>query len=457
MPSGPNILFIMDDQHRFDFLGLEHPSVSTPNLDALAKAGTRFTHCCVNAPVCAPSRISLATGKHPWRMGCLDNNCYLPSNVPTYYQRLRNGGYQVASVGKLDLAKPSTFLGKEGKRACNYQWGFTDPMEVEGKMHASQSNEPQGPYGFHLKEMGLWDAFLKDYKERRLRGWIKGVSHDSVLPEESHADSWIGRQAVQWLESAPREEPWHLFVSFVGPHDPFDPPAAWSRKFESAPMPDPIGNSSGGKPDWVRHRNLRLTTEEILQTRRQYSANVSLIDHWIGQILDALRNRYLADNTYIVFTSDHGELLGDHGLYTKNAAYEGALRVPLIITGPDLPSGNVNQTLVELADLNPTICEMAGMPFSNSEFLGIDARSIMPSVCDKTRLHRGNALSQLRNFGGLRTETHKLIQSYNDEPELYDLIQDPCELENIYSEEPQIGAALQKVMKERMVEGKGNR
>ena len=457
MPGKPNILFIMDDQHRFDFLGLVHSSISTPQLDALARSGTRFTHCCVNAPVCAPSRISLATGKHAWRMGCLDNRCYLPSSVPTYYQRLRNCGYQVASIGKLDLAKPSSFLGREGKRPCNYLWGFTDPLEVEGKMHASRSREPEGPYGFHLQREGLWEAFRDDYSERGRKGWIKGCSHNSVLPEELHSDSWIGQQAVNWIESASRDEPWHLFVSFVGPHDPFDPPATWSNRFKSTSMPNPIGGSLSGKPTWIHKRQLHMTAEEVLETRRQYSANVALIDHWIGRILSMLESRNLTDNTHILFASDHGELLGDHGLFTKSAAYEGALRVPLIMAGPDLPTGKVCHTLVELSDLNPTMCEMAGVPYSKSEVMAMDARSVLPAARDTNHTHRGNTLAQLRNFAALRTETHKLIVNYNDEPELYDLEQDPLEMTNIYLEEPQISEILQRDLLDRMVEGTWNR
>ncbi len=457
MSANPNLLFILDDQHRFDFLGLEQSGVATPHLDALAAQGTRFTHCCVNAPVCAPSRIALATGLHPWRLGCLDNHCYLPRQIPTYYQRLRDQGYQVASVGKLDLAKPAPYNGRYGRRACNFQWGFTDPLEVEGKMHAGRAARPAGPYGFHLVEQGLFARFREDYARRSQAGWIQGVSHDSVLPEEAHSDSWIGRRALTWLENVTLEDPWHLFVSFVGPHDPFDPPTPWAARFRDSAMPTAVAGAPGDKPVWVQHRQYETTAAEIAHTRRQYAANIALIDHWVGRMREMLAARGMADNTYVVFASDHGEMLGDHRLYTKSVAYEGALRVPLILAGPDIPAGGVSHTLVELADVNPTLCEMAGVPYTGNELEVLDARSVMPSVRDTSRPHRPHALAQLRNFAALRTETHKLIDNYNDRTELYDLVEDPGECHNLVEEHPQLVSDLRAQMQARRVEGAWNR
>ncbi|MHC4917604.1 MAG: sulfatase-like hydrolase/transferase, partial [Planctomycetota bacterium] len=145
----PNILFISADQHRHDYLGAAGADfLRTPNLDALAGRGVRFTQCCTNAPVCTPARVALASGLQPSRLGSLDNRSYLPRSTTTYYQRLRDAGYRVGCVGKLDLAKPDKYNGRFGDRPCVYGWGFTHPEEVEGKMHAGQNPEPQGPYGF---------------------------------------------------------------------------------------------------------------------------------------------------------------------------------------------------------------------------------------------------------------------------------------------------------------------
>ena len=185
----PNILLIMDDQHRWDYLGCYGADfVDSPNIDRLASQGIRFTNTYTNAPVCAAARIGLATGMYPERIGTLDNNTYLPSQLPTYYQRLRDSGYHVGCVGKLDLAKPDKYNGRYGDRPYTYSWGFTHPEECEGKIHAAEGypDAPlRGPYTHYLKENGLLDAFCEDYWNRiRVRTHAQ-TSYDSVLPRRT--------------------------------------------------------------------------------------------------------------------------------------------------------------------------------------------------------------------------------------------------------------------------------
>ena len=150
MPQ-PNLLFIMTDQFRHDYFGAARAGfVHTPHLDRIAARGVRFTQCTTNAPVCAPARIGLASGLQPSRLGALDNQSFLPRRVLPYYRRLRDHGYRVGCVGKLDLAKPDGYNGRHGDRPVVYSWGFTHPEEDEGKMHAGKSPSPRGPYGFWL-------------------------------------------------------------------------------------------------------------------------------------------------------------------------------------------------------------------------------------------------------------------------------------------------------------------
>ena len=194
----PNILFIMDDQHRWDYLGsMGADFVRTPNLDKLARRGVRFTQCTTNSPVCAAARIGLASGLQPCRLGALGNGFFLPRSATTYYQRLRDHGYYVGCVGKLDLAKPDHYNGRDGDRPQTYMWGFTHPVECEGKGHAGQSKTPRGPYNHYLKEKGLLDAFVDDYDRRRREGGQHRVCHDSVLPTEAFEDVYIGRRSVE--------------------------------------------------------------------------------------------------------------------------------------------------------------------------------------------------------------------------------------------------------------------
>ena len=236
----PNLLFIMDDQHRFDYLGRAGADfVRTPNLDRLAAGGVHFEHCYSNAPVCAPARIALATGLQAHRFGGRDNSVFLPRNCPTYYQRLRDVGYRVGAVGKIDLAKPDTYNSDGARPAC-FSWGFTHPHECEGKMHAGKGEEtPFGPYTTYLNQQGLLEAFNADYARRRQQGFVLSA-WDSVLATEDFADSYIGQRAATWIEEVPDDFPWHLFVSFVGPHDPFDPPVEYGRRYRQAQMPAPV-------------------------------------------------------------------------------------------------------------------------------------------------------------------------------------------------------------------------
>ncbi len=449
--SKPNILFIMADQHRFDYLGSAGASfLNTPNLDRIAECGVRFTQCTTNSPVCAPARIGLATGLQPSRLGSVDNSSFLPRSVQTYYQRLRDHGYRVGCIGKLDLAKPDHYNGRYGDRPCVFGWGFTHPEECEGKMHAGSSPTPIGPYTYYLQEQGLLQAFYEDYRKRSAKGWIKDASHDSVLPVAAFEDVYIGRRAAEWIASIPDDFPWHYFVSFVGPHDPFDPPTEYADRYRQAEMPDAIRDSMEGKPAWVRNRARIMQPEEIAVARRQYCAAIQLIDDQIGLMLDSLERRGMLENTYIIFSSDHGEMLGDHGLYTKSVAYESSLRVPFIIAGPGIEWGRVSDALVELIDINPTICELASLPAQEN----IDARSVAPILRGETTEHRTETVSAIRHFRCLRTHETKLIQNYNDIVELYDLSRDPSELCNIAQDQPKLVRTLGQRLAQRFREGK---
>lgn len=449
--KNPNLLFIMADQFRWDFLGSQGAQfIHTPNLDKIARRGVRFTQCTTNCPICAPARIGLATGLQPSRLGALDNQSFLPHSSPTYYQRLRDHGYRVGCVGKLDLAKPDSYNGRYGDRPCVYGWGFTHPEEVEGKMHAGMYPTPRGPYGFWLEEKGLYQRFYQDYQERAANGWVRNASHDSVLPTEAFADIYIGKRAAEWLSQVPDDFPWHFFVSFAGPHDPFDPPTEYADRYRNTPMPPAIHDALMGKPAYTQRRNLALSYEEVNITRRQYCAAIEAIDDTIGWMLEALVERGMLENTVIIFSSDHGEMLGDHGMYTKSVPYEGALRIPLLIAAPDIEGDRISDAPVELIDINPTLCEFAGLPPQPD----IDASSLLPLLKDQVSTTRTETVSAFRSFRCLRTPKVKYIQNYNDIDELYDLEADPDELNNIAAEHPELIHRLSRRLAIRYMEGK---
>ena len=188
---------------------------------------------------------------------------FYPTSVPTYYQQLRDHGYRVGCVGKLDLAKPDGYNGRYGDRPRAYNWGFTHPEECEGKMHAGRSTTTYWtPIHIILQNKGLLEKFYQDYRNRSSSGgWIKnGSLRFLCFRLRILRISYIGKRSTEFIENMPDDFPWHLFVSFVGPHDPFDPPTEYGDKYRHADMPAPILDDMDGKPEWVKKRTVNVYT-----------------------------------------------------------------------------------------------------------------------------------------------------------------------------------------------------
>lgn len=425
----PNILFIMADQWRHDWLGYRGADwVDTPNLDALAQRSRIFTQAICNSPVCAPSRIGLASGLYPHRLGALDNHAFLPLSQKTYYAQLRDHGYHVGCCGKLDLAKPDGFNGYRGDRPLTYAWGFTDPHECEGKMHAGRGDPPNGPYTHWLREQDpkAHKAFCEDYKRRVGRGAARLLA-PSVVPTELFEDTYIAERSGEMIRSLPREFPWHFFVSFVGPHDPFDPPEEYFARYADRDMPGAIPRASEERGELYAKKAWRDLDEATINHARQlYAGAIAHLDEQIGKLLQVLEATGQADNTCIIFASDHGEMLGDHHMWTKAVPYEAALRVPLMISGPGIEAGT-SEALVELNDINPTVCDLAGVP----TLPGIDARSLRPLLHGETEMHRQVQFSAHRGFMLARTAREKAVIHDTGRGEYYRLDADPGEQRNL--------------------------
>jgi len=452
MDKQPNILFITADQLRPDFLGCAGASwASTPNIDKLAQQGTRFTRCYTNSPVCAPARIALATGLRPHRLGAVDNMAFLPGSADTYYKRLRDNEYYVGSCGKLDLAKPDKFNGLKGDRPCNYTFGFTHPIEVEGKIHCGSSPTPIGPYTQYLHDKGKLKTLHEDYQNRNIFD-----ARSSALDTEDFQDVYTGRRAVEWLDDRPTDYPYHLFVSFAGPHDPFDPPEEYSKMFEDADIKPRVQDDGEGKPSRIHDRmkrSLKHDEETFIHMRRQYAASLKVVDDAIGKIIEAANSRDDDRDTYILFSADHGEMLGDHNLLIKHVAYEPSWGIPLIISGPGLPQGKVSNAMVELIDVGETVCDLAGLNRPDH----IDAHSLLPLLKGKTEEHREYVLTEERPFRAIATEKWKFIETYNDKNELYNLVDDPDELNNVIADHADIARDLNRKMINGFMEGKWRR
>ncbi|MDR6880928.1 hypothetical protein J2X61_002677 [Bacillus sp. 3255] len=225
-----------------------------------------------------------------------------------------------------------------------YQLGFTDPHETEGKMNAAfrrnglmsfdikpdQDDHIAGPFQSYLRDQGRLSDFVEDYR-KRFAEWKYYHAWPSPLPAEHFHDSYIGRKSCEFLEQVSGEAPWHLFVSFVGPHDPWDAPASYVDAFPDQTFPPSIEDDHANKPEWIKKKAKKhtagMTESELHQVKRHYGAAIKLIDDWVGNILDTLEQKGLSDQTVIIFCADHGEMMGDHGLFQKSTMYEGALRM----------------------------------------------------------------------------------------------------------------------------------
>lgn len=456
-----NIVLITTDQHRWDWLGCHGtPGVATPHLDALAGRGMRVTQHVTNAAICVPARIGLATGISPIRLGALGNADVLPADATTYYQLLRDAGYQVGVVGKLDLNKPDPENG-DGARPDTFRWGFTHPVEAEGKMHAAAggTGRPLGPYGAWLEEQGLFRAFHEDYLIRNGEIWGRFSPEnrdtpftgthwfaDSVLPTEAFEDCWIGRRSCQWIRDRSADQPFHLFVSFVGPHDPFDPPTEYAERFRDADVPRPVLDPNDRRPLAVRTSQYGHAEPELMAARRQYTAALAAIDDQVGDIMATLDAQGVLDETLVIFTSDHGEMLGDHRLFQKHVAYEPSMRIPLIAAGPGVGRG-VSDAKTELVDVSATILDAAGIDVPAA----MDGRSLLGVFADPDEAHREATITAEHHYRAIRTGDHKYVHYTNELfhiDELYDLRADPDETDNLIEQDTATAARLHEQLTE---------
>jgi choline-sulfatase len=454
----------MSDQHRFDWLGCRGlEGLHTPHLDRLAEEGVLFSQATCNSPLCAPSRAALATGLRPPRCHVLDNSYSLSLDAWTIYRHLRRYGYRTSLFGKLDLHKPQFYNGVRGDLPVVHQLGFTDPLEAEGKQHGAQrvfvegvdgSRERLliGPYQRHLRAKGLLESFSEDYAYRQIQH--AHYAQPSVLPCEDFEDAWIGEKACEYLREVNGDSPWFTFVSFVGPHNPWDAPQEYLQQYEDVPMPDPVVDPGTDRAAWVQQKQeemMRGTGGATAQKMRQnYSGMVTLIDDYVGEMLDILSARDLLEDTIIVYTSDHGEMLGDLGLVHKSVQYESALRVPLILSGWGIPRMGATDALVELFDVTPTLLEVLDLPVPAE----LDARSFAPLLRGETRSHRQHQIAQLPFTTCIRDGDYKAIVNPNDHPELYDLRVDPWETENIYEEDEERYQELMQKLHEHVTGGR---
>ena len=424
----PNILLLMTDQQRADALGCSGGWLETPHLDGIAAGGVRFENCVTNAPVCIPARLSLATGLYPHNTGVWDNQAsQLSGDQPTWMQRVRSAGYRTSLFGKTHLHPHSGDL--RDREYLMKTYGLDDVDEIGGPRASMRVLSHMTAW---WRDAGVWDRYKAEFEER-----FEEKPHTvrpSPLGMEHYADVYVGQRAKQYIENYDLNQPWCCWVSFGGPHEPWDAPDPYASMYDPQRMPPPravptsvVGRPSGGLDNKLA-QGAELMEEDIGAMRANYAGNTSLIDAQIGEILEAVEHRGELDNTIIVFVSDHGEMNGDAGLVYKSNFLDGAVRVPLLVRAPGMAQGAVCTSPVEWFDIGPTLVELAGGEIDYAQF----ARSLCPVLSEPNAAHRSEAISELDGEVMLLDEQWKVV--LNAEGQVYmlfDVCNDPHESANI--------------------------
>ncbi|HTM50470.1 MAG TPA: sulfatase-like hydrolase/transferase [Bryobacteraceae bacterium] len=442
--SRPNILLLFPDQHRFDWTGFnKNLAVRTPNLDRLAQRGMRFTNAVVASPLCAPSRACLASGKEYENCRVRDNTEDYPLDQKTYYTLLRESGYHTAACGKIDLHKASPTWGLDGKHLLP-EWGFSDGIDNAGKGDAvtSGASAPKDPYMEMLYKRGLAAAHIADFKRRRKDGYA--ATFPTPLPEDAYCDNWIAANALELMSRFPRGKPWHLAINFTGPHNPEDITVRMEKLVRGRDFVQP-------------NRCREFTRDQHVAIRQNYTGMVENIDRLVGRLLEELKKRGELENTLVVYSSDHGEMLGDHNRWGKVLPYHASAAVPMVIAGPGVRDGVVSDALVSHMDLAATFLEFASV----RKPAEMDSRSMKSLLEGKTRQHREAVRSGLGAWRMAFDGRYKLVRGFDADtssrdlhhaagaaklagPLLFDLQDDPLENVNIA---PKAGRHVERLSK----------
>ena len=417
----PNILFFFPDQQRFDWIGSNTDiPVRTPNLDRLQREGVNFTKTLCPSPVCAPSRACVAAGLEYDNCPVKGNSDNYPADRATVYNLLQDGGYHTMGCGKFDLNKGActsgtqSAWGLDGKSHFD-EWGFSDGINNEGKFDGTRSGreKPQGPYLQFLEERGLREAHVQDFADRS----SPAAAFTTPLPDDVYCDNWIGQNGLNLIKAAPEGKPWYLQVNFNGPHNPWDITESMQELYAGETFPLPNGND-------------QFSDEEHQEVRRNYSAMVENIDRNVGLYLDLLEERGELENTLIIYSSDHGEMLGDHNGWSKSLPWHESASVPMVISGPGVQKGVTCDLPTTNLDVTATSLDYAKLDIPDD----MDSRSLRNLLEGKTKTHREVVLSGLGKWRLAYDGRYKYVEGFEDTPQLFDLNEDPNENNNLIND-----------------------
>lgn len=420
------MLLITTDQQRWDALGVHgHPVLQTPALDAIARTGIDYRNSFCAATACMPSRASLLTGVLPDRHGVKHTGAdhWIDPNLPTLPSLLSRGGYRTVAVGKMHFVP------------WDAPCGFDRRIIIESKY----ANCPDA-YRRHIAKRGLQSRVV-GHRTPGFATALKGMP--STLDEDDHIDAYIGRRGLETINAlaADRQQPFFMWLSFCGPHDPYDPPQPYASMYTADAMPAPIrapgeldrvppiakrNATCFGKDQLTLHG---LSDAELRRLRALYCGNVTLIDKWIGHVIEALGAHQIDKNTLVIFTSDHGDCLGDHDLLWKGwLPCDADMRVPLLLRWPGYFEPGTSDDFATGIDVMPTILAATGVD-GPSDGRGTN----LLDVIDGRQAARDRAIMFAEPDKWHYRDARWAYTWWPNEPfdTLYDLRDDPHELNNL--------------------------
>ncbi len=426
----PSFLVLMADQLAASWLPVYgHPVVRAPHLQALGQGAAVFESAYCPSPLCAPSRAAMLTGRHASSIGVYDNAAELPATTPTVVHALRAAGYHTAVAGKMHFVGPDQLHGFEERLTTDIY-----PADVDWTPDWDRSLAEPLPW-YHTMESVL----------------RPGVTAASMQTDYDEEVAFAATRKLYEIARHRPDQPFLLFASFTNPHDPWEVPERCWARYERAEVPLPAVASLPLDEVDPHSRRLRamcrvdeaeLSDDQIRRARHAYFAAVSYLDERIGEVLGALRDSGLQDRTTVVFCADHGEMLGERGLWYKMAFFEQSARVPLIVrdfTGR-LSARRVPGP-VSLIDVAPTLLELAGLPVDAVAGAGDGESLLAPRRRPVISEYHGEGVQAPAAM--IRSGTEKLIVSLEDPDLLFDLADDPHELRRLHSDEPVLREALE--------------
>ena len=459
----PHIILIMTDQQRFDTINAMGASwMKTPTLDRMVREGVAFSNCYVTSPVCVGSRASLFTGMYPHSTGVFTNfHPWEPTWVPT----LAQAGYHCVNIGKMHI---NPYDAKGGFHQRFFMENKDRPLFLDEHPRALYDEWDKALHARKLVKPSRYTRHTKDPE-----GYRQALgAFPWELDEDMHSDMFIGEHAVWWLEERKATAPLFLQIGFPGPHPPYDPLPRYLDMYKDVdiPLPTPTAAEIAAQPpshavlrnNMIRHNYDSVswsdhpTPEALLKMRRHYAANVSMIDDQVDKIMQTLDARGYLDNALVIFTSDHGDALGDHGHIQKWTMYDASVRVPLIMWSRNGLTPQRNDSLVQLMDIAPTILETAGLQVPKS----FEATSLCPILRGEREFVREEVYAELARdhiqtgaeYMVMKRDARWKIVYYLGEAygELYDMLNDPGELCNLWTS-PELASMKDAMVKDLLV------